>query len=154
MCEHCGCRGVEPIAELMDEHYGLLDRSVEIRKALGVHDTDLAVTALTRLVRELDIHVRKEEVGVFAALRDQREFVDEVELLEGEHIALDESVRRLDPRAPDFSERVHRLLDELAEHVERENLGIFPVSVVTLNRDGWATVEAARQAHPTWLNRP
>ena len=27
VCEYCGCRGVEPIAELMDEHYALLDQA-------------------------------------------------------------------------------------------------------------------------------
>ena len=36
-----------------------------------------------------------------------------------------------------------RLLDDLDVHVEREDLGIFPVSVVTLGATGWAIVDEA-----------
>jgi hypothetical protein len=43
------------------------------------------------------------------------------------------------------------LLRELDEHIERENLGIFPVSVVTLGAGGWDQVERARQTHSTFL---
>lgn len=34
MCEHCGCRGVEPIAELMDEHLALLEIAGGVRRHL------------------------------------------------------------------------------------------------------------------------
>ena len=40
---------------------------------------------------------------------------------------------------------------ELDDHIERENLGIFAVSVVTLGAPGWELVERARQAYPTFL---
>jgi hypothetical protein len=40
---------------------------------------------------------------------------------------------------------------ELDEHIERENLGIFAVSVVTLGARGWDLVERARRAHSTFL---
>ena len=38
MCEHCGCRGVEPIAELMDEHFELLEIAGDIRRDLASGD--------------------------------------------------------------------------------------------------------------------
>lgn len=44
-----------------------------------------------------------------------------------------------------------RLLDDLDAHVEREDLGIFPVSVVTLGATGWATVDEARRNSLTLL---
>ena len=47
--------------------------------------------------------------------------------------------------------RVLALLEELEEHIEREDLGIFPVSVVTLGAAGWATVERAHRDLPTFL---
>lgn len=57
----------------------------------------------------------------------------------------------LDVLAPDFDRDVIALLLELERHVERENLGIFPVSVVTLGAAGWELVERARDDIPTFL---
>jgi len=34
MCEHCGCREIEPIARLMDEHLEMLELSGQIRRSL------------------------------------------------------------------------------------------------------------------------
>lgn len=44
-----------------------------------------------------------------------------------------------------------RLLEDLDVHVEREDLGIFPVSVVTLTATGWATVDKAHTNSPSFL---
>ena len=151
MCEHCGCRGIEPIAELMDEHYALLDEAHAVRLAMSAGDRATALAHLERLVQHLDGHVRREEVGVFAALRAQDEFVEEVEQLEKEHRGFDAAIEDLDPASPDLERRISDLLRELDEHVERENLGIFPVTGVTLGARGWEMVEAARREHPTVL---
>ena len=42
MCEYCGCRQVEPIADLMDEHMVLLEVAGDLRRALLERDTALA----------------------------------------------------------------------------------------------------------------
>jgi hemerythrin-like domain-containing protein len=146
MCEHCGCRGVEPIAELMDEHYALLDEAHLVRRALAAGDRPTALTHLRRLVAHLEVHVGREEHGIFAALREQGEFLDEVHLLEREHVGFDAGIAALDPSRPDLEHDVSGLLRELDDHVERENLGIFPVSVVTLARrvGSWSRVRASR----------
>jgi hemerythrin-like domain-containing protein len=151
MCEHCGCREIEPIAELMDEHYALIDEGHQVRRAMSVGDRATALTHLESLVRHLDRHVRREEVGIFAALRAQDEFLEEVDQLEKEHRSFDEAISDLDPEGPEFERMVSDLLHDLDQHVDRENLGIFPVSVVTLGEQGWAMVEEARTAHPTFL---
>jgi hypothetical protein len=151
MCEHCGCRGVAPIAELMDEHIALLDEAHHVRHALGAGDRPAAMAHLGDLVRHLVRHVGREEAGIFAALRSDGEYVDEVEQLEGEHRGFDEALAALDVDAPDFEARVARLLGELDDHVERENLGIFPVSVVTLGAAGWEVVDRAHADAPSFL---
>ena len=46
------------------------------------------------------------------------------------------------------------LLDDLGDHVEREDLGIFPVSVVTLGAAGWQTVDRAHAESPSFLLDP
>jgi hemerythrin-like domain-containing protein len=152
MCEHCGCREIEPIAELMDEHYALLDEAHEARRAMSAGDRATALKHLGSLVQHLDRHVRREEDGIFAALRAQDEFLEEVDQLEKEHRSFDEAISDLDPDGPEFERLVSDLLRDLDEHVERENLGIFPVSVVTLGERGWTMVEDARVAHPTFLS--
>jgi hemerythrin HHE cation binding domain-containing protein len=154
MCEHCGCRGVQPIAELMDEHLALLDGAHRVRQALGAGDRHLALAELRVLVDRLARHVGREENGIFAALRAQGEFLDEVEQLEGEHRGLDAAIEGLDPDDPDLERRLARLFAELEVHVERENLGIFPVSVVTLGVDGWAAIDRAHAEIPTFLGEP
>jgi hemerythrin-like domain-containing protein len=151
MCEHCGCRGVEPIAELMDEHLSLLDLAGDIRRALSTGDRPAAVARLEVLARHLTAHVRREEAGVFTALKNQGDFVEEVDTLEAEHVSFDEAVAGLDPSSAGFEDTVARLLRDLDDHVERENVGIFPVSVVTLGATGWDTVNAAHQASPSFL---
>lgn len=154
MCEYCGCRGVAPIGELMDEHTALGEQADKIRRALKEGDHSLASAELTHLAAHLDRHVRREEAGVFTALRAEGDFNDELADLEEEHRLLDASVVGLDTAAPSFVDAVERLLDDLDAHVEREELGIFPVSVVTLGATGWATIDQAHSRSPSFLHDP
>lgn len=152
MCEYCGCRGVPPIAELMEEHDVILVDAHEVRAALRTGDRGEVVERLRHLATHLDPHVRREERGVFAALREQGDWIEEVVLLEGEHRDLDAGIAALDVSDPEFDRHVLDLLHDLEEHVERENLGIFPVSVVTLGASGWEVVQHARDEIPTFLD--
>jgi len=153
MCEYCGCRGNDAIAELMDEHDALLGEAHQVRRSMAAGDREGASEHLRLLVRHLDTHVRREEQGIFTALRDANEYVEEVELLEKEHAAFDSAIAGLDPAGPDFERAVSTLFVELDEHIERENLGVFPASVVTLGARGWDRVEQARTEHPTFLDQ-
>lgn len=154
MCEYCGCRGVPPIAELMDEHTALVDQAQDVRKALSFGDPAAAMSRLTLLVAHLNRHVLREEDGIFRAMRRTGEFVDEVDELEAEHRDFAATIAGLDTGAPDFGSTVTRLLDDLDQHVEREDLGIFPVSVVTLGATGWAIVDEAHSSSPSFLLDP
>ena len=151
MCEHCGCKQVAPIGELMQEHVAILDDASLVRGALGAGDRAAALAHLTRMVGHLERHVRREEDGIFTALRDDGEYADEVAALEGEHHDLDAASAGLRLDAPEFEAQVNRLLDDLSEHVEREDLGIFPVSVVTLGAAGWELVERTHDRLPSFL---
>lgn len=151
MCEYCGCRQVPAIGELMDEHTALVDEAHHVRQELGTGDLDGAMTRLTGLVAHLTRHVRREEAGVFRAMRAKGEFIDEIDALEGEHRDFAAVVATLHQDSATFAADVSRLLDDLDAHVEREDLGIFPVSVVTLGATGWATVEEARIDSPSFL---
>lgn len=145
MCEHCGCRGVEPIARLMDEHLALLDLGGEIRRHLETGDRRGAWALLARLAHDLGHHVDREERGLFQALKDQGDFGDAVAELEIEHADFDELLSDLGLDDGDLEARVEQLLADLSEHIDKENLGIFPVAVVTLGAAGWDTVAAVHQ---------
>lgn len=154
MCEYCGCRGVPPIAELMDEHTSLVDQAHHVRRDLGAGNPSAAMSRLTDLVAHLDRHVQREEDGIFRAMRTTGEFLDEIDELEGEHRDFAVAIAALDADAPNFAAQVTRLLDDLGVHVEREDLGIFPVSVVTLGATGWAIVDQAHTRSPSFLHDP
>ena len=145
MCEYCGCRQVEPIADLMDEHMRLLEIAGDLRRALLAGDRVRAVARRTALVDLLSSHTSREEAGVFTALRAQGEYVDEVDALEGEHVSLDQAVAAIDLDSPTAVHGLDRLVADLSDHIDKENLGIFPVAVVTLGATGWATVERAHE---------
>jgi hemerythrin-like domain-containing protein len=151
VCGHCGCQGVDAVGELRDEHTSLADQAHGVRRALAADDRPEVASRLAALVADLTRHVAREERGIFAALREQGDFAAEVEALEGEHLALDGAIAGLDPSGIAFEARVLGLLEELDGHIEREDLGIFPVSVVTLGAEGWATVEDAHRDLPTFL---
>jgi hemerythrin-like domain-containing protein len=112
------------------------------------------MSRLSGLVADLERHVRREEDGIFRALRVAGDFVDEIDELEGEHRELAAVIAGLDVDSPSFEAQVSRLLDDLAVHVEREDLGVFPVSVVTLGADGWEIIERAHQKSPSFLLDP
>ena len=135
----------------MDEHTALLDEAYAVGQTLRSGDHASAMAGVTALASRLQRHVRREEDGIFRALRSSGEFLDEVDALEGEHADLEKSVARLDPGAPGFAAAVADLLDDLAVHIDREDYGIFPVSVVTLGGAGWEMTDRAHAAAPSFL---
>lgn len=143
MCEHCGCKQVPAVRALMDEHAELLDQASAVRARLRSGELVDVQRLTARLVDTLRDHVHREERGIFTALRDEGEFVAEVDALEAEHVDLDARIVALEPESADYAGQLLQLFDRLAEHVEREELGVFPVAIVTLGATGWRLVDAA-----------
>jgi hemerythrin-like domain-containing protein len=152
MCEYCGCRQIEPLAELMDEHIALLDVASDVEIALRHRDHPRAVQHLQRLADLLDRHVRREEDGVFTALKDTGEFLEQIAELEQEHDDFHARVATLDPADPAFTDHVAAMFRHLSDHIDKEDLGIFPVSVVTLGASGWDTVARVHGEQPSFLS--
>jgi iron-sulfur cluster repair protein YtfE (RIC family) len=135
----------------MDEHTALVDQAYDVRQALACGDSATAMSRLADVVPRLQRHVRREEAGIFRALRDSGEFLDEIDALEDEHGDLEKAIDALDGEAPDVSAAITRLLDDLEAHVAREDYGIFPVSVVTLGAAEWTIVDDTHAAQPSFL---
>jgi iron-sulfur cluster repair protein YtfE (RIC family) len=135
----------------MDEHYVLLDVAGQVRRGLRAGDMPGTVEALARLAQLLGQHVGREERGVFAAMKEQGDFAYAIDELEQEHISFDQRLSGLTPAAAGFADEVLGLLAELREHIDKENLGVFPVAVVSLDGTGWETVSRAHAEQPSFL---
>jgi hemerythrin-like domain-containing protein len=135
----------------MDEHTALVDQAYGVRQALQSGDAATAMSRLADLVTRLQRHVQREEDGIFRALRSSGEFLDEIDALEDEHGDLEKAIAALDVSAAGFQHAATHLLDDLAVHIDREDYGIFPVSVVTLSAAEWAIVDEAHASSPSFL---
>jgi iron-sulfur cluster repair protein YtfE (RIC family) len=152
MCDHCGCRDLTPVARLMDEHDRLRELSGHIRAHLAAGDTHGARTHLDELLVVLAPHVAKEEGALFPMLQRSEELAGHVTVLEGEHAALYDDVDDLDVLADDASagawaEGVLRLLHDLDEHMYKEDFGLFPAAIATLDGADWDAMEEWESRH-------
>ena len=152
VCEYCGCRGVPPIAELMDEHTTLVDHAHHVRQDLASENPSAAMSRLSGHVAHLDRHVQREEDGIFRAMRATGEFLDEINALEGEHRGFAIAVAALDPESSGFDAQVIRSSTSWMSMSSARTLGIFPVSVVTLGATGWTIVDEAHTNSPSFLH--
>jgi iron-sulfur cluster repair protein YtfE (RIC family) len=151
MCDHCGCRALTPVARLMDEHDRLRELSDSIRGHLSAGDVDAARADFDELLVVLGPHVAKEEGSLFAMLRRDDDLVEHVAVLEvehvavleGEHAGLFDGVDELDELADapggaqDWRAGLLRLLHELDEHMYKEDFGLFPAALATLDGVDW-----------------
>jgi hemerythrin-like domain-containing protein len=151
LCDYCGCRETPLVGELMTEHRHLQDEVDQIRRALASSDPHVVPDRLQALVGHLQRHVTREEEGIFTALRRQGDYADEVDDLEGEHRWLDAAIADLDPASPELGTALSALFDALDAHIQREDLGIFPVSVVTLGAEEWDLVQRVHDDRPSFL---
>jgi iron-sulfur cluster repair protein YtfE (RIC family) len=142
MCDHCGCRDLTPVARLMDEHDRLRELSAHIRGHLGAGDDAAARAHFGELLVVLGPHVVKEEGVLFPLLRRSEELAAHVGVLEAEHAGLYDDVDDLDDAAAQaWRDGLLRILDDLAEHMYKEDFGLFPAALVTLDGADWDAVD-------------
>jgi iron-sulfur cluster repair protein YtfE (RIC family) len=142
MCDHCGCRDLTPVAALMDEHDRLRELSEHIRRHVMAGDEAAARTHLEELLVVLGPHVAKEEGSLFPMLRRSEELADHVGVLEAEHAGLYDDVDELDDAGVEaWRAGVLRLLHDLSEHMYKEDFGLFPAALATLDGADWDAMD-------------
>ena len=143
MCDHCGCRQLTPIARLMDEHDELRMLTSHIRAHLAVGDDTGARSDFDGLLLLLGPHVAREEGALFPMLRRDSSLTDHVAVLEGEHAGLFDAVDDLDDVSPGpgWRDGVLQLLHELGEHMFKEDFGLFPAALATLDGSDWDAID-------------
>lgn len=144
MCDYCSCRSMPVIEDLGADHESLLARSSEVHRAIGRGDHAIARAELDRLVHALRHHTTIEEASLFAGLRAAGEMVDHVDALTGDHAAVSSDVARLDHLdGAEWDAAVVRLLDELRDHISREEYDLFPATLLAIGPGDWDAIEQA-----------
>lgn len=150
MCNYCGCRALEPVAELTAEHERILNLRGEIRRAVARGDHAGAVAHVKALREVLDVHDAVEELSVYPALARHPEYSDKVGTLFDEHDDLDEALRTAVVTAattgPDSADwpGVIAALEVLIEHIDHEEHGLFPAAAIALEPADWEHAASVR----------
>lgn len=128
----------------MDQHDRLADLGDGAVRALRADDPETARADLAEFTILLKSHNDVEERGIFAAMTELGEFVEVTEQLSAEHVDLHSRLAAFGDR-PAVDE-LARLLDDLAEHVEKENRGVFPFAYSAFSGTEWAIVDHAHRS--------
>ncbi|MDO5683018.1 MAG: hemerythrin domain-containing protein [Propionibacteriaceae bacterium] len=143
MCEYCGCHQNPFLGQLMDEHDKLSSLGDSAVRALEQGDVDVAMADLAQFTALLKAHNDIEERGIFAAMRELGEFVELIDELAADHVDLH---ARLDGfSSPPPLDELTVLLADLADHVEKENRGVFPFAYSGFSTTEWVIVEHAHR---------
>lgn len=152
MCEYCGCQAVTAIDELTREHDLVVNLIGDVRAAHAAADVARMAEIAQSIAAVLGPHTEVEEHGLFPALAG--EFPEHVVALEGEHrrieAVLGEAADRV-PVDPAWPRRLLDTLDLLRDHILKEQDGVFPAALATLDADDWDAVDAVRSRVGTLL---
>lgn len=145
MCEYCGCHQNDVIGRFMDEHDRLLNMGDTARRCLDAGDTAGALAAMEPFRALMADHGHREEIGIFAVMKEAGEFVEVIDDLTAEHRDVDQRLARLtDPEV--LRAELDALMADLADHIERENRGIFPFAYSAFSPAQWSQVTEAMEA--------
>ena len=160
MCNYCGCRAIEPVAQLSTEHERILNLSGEIRRAVA-RGADVVAAELLRTLHEvLEVHDAVEELALYPAMARLLEFSDMVGTLFDEHDEFDRVVHAAltatdgtGPSTADWA-AVLAALEMLAQHIDHEEHGVFPAAAVSLDPADWEHAEVVRVQQTARHERP
>lgn len=149
MCQYCGCREMPLLRDYIAEHERAVDHGREAVRALDRGELDQARELLTAMFDELRSHWQGEENGLFAVMRREELYAQHIDPLVREHRELAAFLETVDLSDPADQGRVRMAIDELYEHIAKEEDGLFPASLTTFDGADWDTAMAGwHEAHP------
>jgi len=157
MCQYCGCREMPLLRDYIAEHERAMNHGGAAIRALDAGDIERARELLAAMADELRSHWRGEENGLFAVLSRDELFVEHITPLVREHRELEELLGTVDLTDPADRDRIRKAVFDLYEHIAKEEDGLFPASLTTLDGHEWDQAIAAwREAHPDrrMISRP
>ena len=145
MCEYCGCQQIAAIAELYREHDGVVGIISLIPSALAAQRLEEVAESCRQILAILAPHTVVEEEGLFPEMA--AEFPDHIEALRSEHREIEKVLGEAAdavPEDPTWPDRLVEVIFLLREHILKEQDGVFPASLVSLDADQWERIEAVR----------
>lgn len=138
------------LRDYIAEHERAMNLGGDAVRALDRADFVQARELLSAMGDELRSHWRGEEQGLFAVMAVVDElYADHIRPLVGEHRELDELLDAVDLREAADREHVRQAIEDLHEHIAKEEDGVFPASLTALDGEQWdAAMAGWRQAHP------
>ncbi len=146
MCDHCGCRAYPRIAELTAEHEEILTLAWVLAEAERAGEP-LPAEELAALTRMLDIHVVKEETGLYPELVHRQDLsASQLAELETEHEEIHQTLI-----LAHFGRREYYAL---AAHIEVEESELFPSAMFGFEDEDWEALDVAFRAADAMLVQP
>lgn len=137
------------IRDFIAEHEQVFNLGEDALRAMNRDDLDTARRLLQDMATELETHWQGEENGLFRVMaREEELFAEHIEPLIAEHRDLAGLLATLDIATPEGKQVFHDAIEDLYAHVRKEEDGIFPASLTSLNGDEWdVAIDAWRAAH-------
>lgn len=144
MCSYCGCDSIQVIGRYMAEHVEIINSCGRLKAAVAAGDDAGIKAHAHELAHLLGPHTKSEEVGLFNIMGRREEFHDHIEVLCGEHRSLDELLEGI--VAGDHS-LMDTLEQELRDHIDKEDNGLFPAAASGLDGDEWQEIDRRTHEH-------
>ncbi len=155
MCEYCGCQSLAAIDELTREHTQALEHIHAARQAIADANRPAAARQARSLLRLLAPHTAVEEQALFPAMA--REHPDHIDVLRREHEHIHGTLTSvaLDSASTDgWHRHLSDALDVLSEHILKEQDGLFPAALISLDSSDWELVDRVRARVGSALTPP
>lgn len=152
MCNYCGCRSIEPIARLTEDHDHIQNLAGEVGRYAAHGEHAAAVASLARLRELLRVHDTVEELSVYPAMARQPEYAEKVATLFDEHddsdAVIDEALATAAATGPSSVgwAPVLAVFDILVDHIQHEEYGLFPAAAIALDEADWEQAQRVRAA--------
>ena len=145
MCEYCGCQEIATIGELTAEHDAVVSEISLLRAHFAAGRMSEVSASCRRMATILGPHTMVEEEGLFPELA--AEYPDHIAALRAEHRDVETVLAQAQPGAPTdptWPERLLATLAVLRDHILKEQDGVFPAALASLDGEQWERVEAVR----------
>ena len=147
MCDYCGCRAHDAIANLSVEHETLLGMLSELLHHVDTHDAAAARPLLEQLHDALTPHALREEHGVFAELEHAGIDHSYVDMFQHDHDTIHALLAGTD--AADWERAARELARTLRDHIAREESDLFPAAHQLLVPAQWDAVDRLSDPSPS-----
>lgn len=149
MCQYCGCRDMPLLRDYIAEHERSVDHGREAVRALDRGELDVAQQLMAAMFTELRSHWQGEENGLFAVMHRDALFAEHIDPLVAEHRELASFLEKADLADPDDQTRFRAAVEDLYEHIAKEEDGLFPAALTALDGTDWdAAMAGWHEAHP------